>query len=338
MAFHKLVGNLEIAECFNLPLRIAPQQRVGTPQHVIGPQIAQQRAQNVGALERAAGNRRGEGGADFAVKVFALRLEAFQGRQLGVIRPGRVVGYEIQIEEIIRCRVEVLRVGVAGIELAERNALVAADVLDPVFATGFPDRVRQLLVVEPPALLLGRVESVELEAGDLVLVHIHGQTIKRHAQSLVRRQATSQHDGGLRPLVPDSHLILHGNHVLAAIILAEAERVENADGRIAFLEDQLAVILDVHVARAVRESEGLTQVVQQLHEPHATLGGIDPELIVAGACADVGMHVDDEIAAAGASDLDRFFLGIEIGSFRRIDLEEFHSGHFVGGQHCCGEA
>ncbi len=215
------------------------------------------------ALQRPAGDGRCERRADFAIQVLALRLEGLQCCQFVVIRPGRVIGDEVQIQEVIRRGVEVLRMRIACVELAERDALVAADVLDAQLAALLPDRVSELLVVEPPALLGGRVEGVELEARNLVLLDVLRQTIQRHAQALVRREPAGQHQRGLRPVVAHPDLVLHRDHVLPAVMLAEAERVEDADRGVTFLQDQLAVVLDVHVARAVRQAECLAEIVEQ---------------------------------------------------------------------------
>jgi hypothetical protein len=98
-----------------------------------------------------------------------------------------VIGDEVQIEEVIRRGIEILRVRIACVELAERDAFVTAYILDPVLAACLPDRIREFLVVEPPALLGGRVDSVKLEARNLVLLDVLRQAVQRHAQALVRR-------------------------------------------------------------------------------------------------------------------------------------------------------
>src|SRR5258708_32570812 len=148
MTLDQLIGVLELAERLDLPLRIAPQQRVGAPQLVIRTDNAHEGADHVRALQRPAADGRGERRADFAVQVLALRLEGLQRRQLIVIRPGPVIGDEVQIQEVIRRGVEILGVRIACVELAERDALVAADVLDTQFAALLPDQVRPFLVVE----------------------------------------------------------------------------------------------------------------------------------------------------------------------------------------------
>jgi len=78
MTFHKLVRDLELPEGVDLPLRIAPQQRIGALHDVVGSEIAQERAEDVCAIGRAAGHGGGEGGADLAVQVLPLRLEALE--------------------------------------------------------------------------------------------------------------------------------------------------------------------------------------------------------------------------------------------------------------------
>src|SRR3954469_19400222 len=55
VAFDKLIGDLEIAERLDLPLGVAPQQRVGAPQHIIWSQISEQCAEYVRTFQRAAG-------------------------------------------------------------------------------------------------------------------------------------------------------------------------------------------------------------------------------------------------------------------------------------------
>src|SRR5258708_20151934 len=75
MTLDQLIGDLELAERLDLPLRIAPQQRVGAPQHVIRTEIAQQGADHVRALQRPAGDRPGERRADFPLQLFSLRLD-----------------------------------------------------------------------------------------------------------------------------------------------------------------------------------------------------------------------------------------------------------------------
>src|SRR5207247_5988456 len=139
--FDKLVRDLELPEGLDLPLRVPPQGRVGPPHHVILAEIAKQRAEHVGALERPVRHRRRERRADLAVQVVAMGLESFlaQRRQLLMVGPRRVVGDEVQVPEIVRGRVEVLWMGVPGHELAERDALVAADVLNAKLPALLPD-------------------------------------------------------------------------------------------------------------------------------------------------------------------------------------------------------
>src|SRR5207237_8950789 len=88
-----------------------------------------------------------------------------------MVGPRRVVGDEVQVSEIVRGRVEILWMGVPSHELAEGDALVAADVLNTKLLTLLPDGVRFLLVVEPPAASRGRVERVQLQPGDLAVLH-----------------------------------------------------------------------------------------------------------------------------------------------------------------------
>src|SRR5690348_3630805 len=52
MPLDELIGNAELAERIDLPLRIAPQRGVRAPHDVVGAEIAQQRAEHVRALER----------------------------------------------------------------------------------------------------------------------------------------------------------------------------------------------------------------------------------------------------------------------------------------------
>src|SRR5437762_4882456 len=146
----ELIGDLELPERLDLPLRVTPQRRVGPPHHVVRPEVAQQRPEQVGALERPARHRRRERRADLGVEVLPLRLEPLQRGQLTVIRPGRVVGDEVEIGEVVADRVEILRMGVPRHELAARDALVTADVLEPERAGLLPDRLRYLPAVEPP--------------------------------------------------------------------------------------------------------------------------------------------------------------------------------------------
>src|SRR5262252_6136177 len=197
--FDELVGDLELPEGLDLPLRVPPQARVGPPHHVVLAKTAEQRAKYVGALERPVGHRRREGRADLAVQVVAVGLEALlaQRCELLMVRPGRVVGDEVQVPEVVRRRVEILRMGVPSHELAERDALVAADVLDAELSAFLPDGVRLLLVVEPPAASWGRVEGVELQPGDLVILHEHLEPIQRLLETLVGGQATAEHDGAI---------------------------------------------------------------------------------------------------------------------------------------------
>jgi hypothetical protein len=86
------------------------------------------------------------------------------------------------------------------------------------------------------------------------------------------------------------------------------------------------------MSRVPGKPEGLAQIVQQIHEPHTARRGVDTELIVALG-TDVSVNVDDEVAA-GASDLDGFVLGADVGSFGFTDFEELHSRDFVGSEHC----
>src|SRR6516164_4568129 len=118
---------------------------------------------------------------ELAVQVVAVGLEALlaQRCELLMVRPRGVVGDEVQVPEVVRHRVEILRMGVPSHELAERDALVAADVLDAELSAFLPDGVCLLLVVEPPAACRGRVEGVELQPGDLVILHEHLKPIQR---------------------------------------------------------------------------------------------------------------------------------------------------------------
>src|SRR6202035_375224 len=75
VAFDQLVWDLELPEGVDLPLRIAPETRVGPPHDVIRAEVAEQRPQHVRALHRPAGHRRRERRADFRVQVGTLRLE-----------------------------------------------------------------------------------------------------------------------------------------------------------------------------------------------------------------------------------------------------------------------
>ena len=90
VAFDQLVWDLELPEGVDLPLRIAPETRVGPPHDVIRAEIAEQRPQHVGTLHWPARYRRREGRANLCVQVGALRLEALQGCQLVLVRPRRV--------------------------------------------------------------------------------------------------------------------------------------------------------------------------------------------------------------------------------------------------------
>src|SRR5262249_54819624 len=134
VAFDELVGDPELAERLDLPLGTAPQARIGAPQDRICPEVPQQRAEDMRTFEWTAGDRRCECRADLGEEVLPLRLEAFHRGQLLVIRPGGVVGDEVQVGEIVAHRVEILRVCVAGHELTEGDTLVAADVLDAELA------------------------------------------------------------------------------------------------------------------------------------------------------------------------------------------------------------
>src|SRR5215472_6354022 len=89
--------------------------------------------------------------------------------------------------------------GVTGHELPERNALMAADVLDAELSALLPDWVRLLLVVEPPAARRRRVERVELQPRNLVLLDEHVQAFQRLAEPLVGREPAAQHDGAVGP-------------------------------------------------------------------------------------------------------------------------------------------
>src|SRR6516225_7716579 len=122
--------------------------------------------------------------------------------------------------------------GVPGHELAERDALVAANILEAQFPALLPDRVCHLLIVEPPAAGRGRVESVELQPRDLVILHEHLKPIQRLFEALVGGQATAQHNGAVWPAPFDLRLLLDRDHVLAAVVLAETEWIEDRDARV----------------------------------------------------------------------------------------------------------
>ncbi len=53
---------------------------------------------------------------------------------------------------------------------------------------------------------------------------------------------------------------------------------------------------------------------------------------MAWAGTDVRVNIDYEVAA-GARNLDGLVLGVKIGSLCGADLEELHSGDFVGSEH-----
>src|SRR6202011_983350 len=135
---------------------------------------------------------------------------------------------------------EILRMSVARHELTEGDALVAADVLDAELLALLPDGVGLLLVVEPPAPGGRRVKGVELQPRDLVGLDKHLEPFQRLAQALVGAQAAAQHDRAVGPALLDLRLFLDRDHVLAAVILAEPERVEDRDACVASLENELA--------------------------------------------------------------------------------------------------
>src|SRR5215470_6759831 len=75
----ELIGDAELPEGVDLPLRVAPEARVRAPHDVIGAEIAEQRAEHVRALERPIRHGGRERRADLCVEVLALRLEALEG-------------------------------------------------------------------------------------------------------------------------------------------------------------------------------------------------------------------------------------------------------------------
>src|SRR5919201_380105 len=107
----------------------------------------------MGALERPVGHRGREGRPHLGKEVLALRLEALERRQLVMIGPGGVEGNEVKVGKVVAHRIEVLGVSIPRHKLAERDALMAANVLNAKLAALLPDRIRQLLVVKPPATL-----------------------------------------------------------------------------------------------------------------------------------------------------------------------------------------
>src|SRR5262245_60661436 len=229
--FDELVWDLELAEGLDLPLWVPPQGGVGPPHDVIRTEIAKQRAEHVGALERSVRHRRRERRPDLAVQIVAMGFEPLQSRQLLMVWPRGVVGDEVQVPEVVGGRVEILWMGVPGHELAEGDALVAADILDAQLLALLPDGVRLLLVVEPPATGRGRIERVQLQPRDLVILHEHLEAIQRLFEALVGRQAAAQHDGAVGPALLDLRLLLDGDHVLAAVVLAETEWIEDREDR-----------------------------------------------------------------------------------------------------------
>src|SRR5215510_8727471 len=98
--------------------------------------------------------------------------------------------------------------GVTGHELPERNALMAADVLDAELAALLPDWIRLLLVVKPPAAGRGRVEGVELQPRNLVLLDEHVQTFEGLAEALVGCESSAEHDRAIGPAISDLDLLL----------------------------------------------------------------------------------------------------------------------------------
>src|SRR5436309_5073884 len=54
----ELIEDLELSEGVDLPLRVAPERRVGPPHHVVRPEVAQQRPEQEGAVEGPARHRR----------------------------------------------------------------------------------------------------------------------------------------------------------------------------------------------------------------------------------------------------------------------------------------
>ena len=259
-------------------------------------------------------------------------LKALQRGQFGVIWPSRVVSDKVQVAEVVASGVEILGVRIARVEMAKRNTLVAADVLNAEFAALFPHRIGQLLIVEKPTPLLGGIKGVKFQAGDFVLLLVHAQLVEGFAHAVVRRQAARQHNCRLRPGLTHFYLIFHRHHVLAAVVLAEAERIKYADGGIALLQNKFAVVLNGHVPGAIGQAEGFAELVQQLHEPHAALGGVFADFVVARTRTNVRVNVDDKVAA-GARYLQIFFFRVDIGGLRLADFEELHAGYFVSGQH-----
>jgi hypothetical protein len=88
-----------------------------------------------------AGHRGGKGRANLGKEVLALRFEALQRRQILVIRLGGVKGNEVEIREVVAHGIKVLGMRIPGHELAKRNALVAANVLDAKLAALLPHGV-----------------------------------------------------------------------------------------------------------------------------------------------------------------------------------------------------
>ena len=291
----------------------------------------------MGALERPVRHGGRERRAHLGVEVLPLRLEPLQRGQLALVRPGRVKRDEVEVQEVVGHRVEVLGVRVPGHELAEGDPLVDADVLDAELPALLPDRVRQLLVVEPPAALRRRVERIELEPGDLVLLHERVEPLLRLGEPLVGGEAAAQHDGSLGPALLDLRLLFDRDHVLAAVILPEAEGVEDGDAGVAPLQDQLAEVLDGHVLGAVREPHRLAQVVEELDEPHALLGRVDAGDVAVLPDADVRVLVDDEAGRRLPGHVE-FVRGRRLQGLGLRHVEELHAGHLVDRQHGGREA
>src|SRR5438445_6848052 len=79
----ELVRDPELAEGVDLPLRVAPQRRVGPPHDVVRPEVAEQRAEHVGALERPVRHGGRERRAHLGVEVLPLRLEPLLRGEIG---------------------------------------------------------------------------------------------------------------------------------------------------------------------------------------------------------------------------------------------------------------
>ena len=150
-------------------------------------------------------------------------------------------------------------------------------------------------------------------------------------------QATGQHDGAVGPALFDFRLRLHRDHVLAAIVLTKAKRIENRDAGVTVFEDELAEVSTFDILDPVRQALPLPAPSSRStnHIPFSVVftPWIKPSLRQQIWVWTLTMKSGPDLRLTW-----HFFGGHCVGGLCLADFEEVHAGKLVHGQHGGGKS